>query len=258
MNELNKPMNKCALLTVISITLLLSSCNGSRAASLDRVESSTTHRGQNASSLGTTPSPDAAFIMKKVADKYSKLRSYRSSGFGQRVSTFDGAERARFDEEFRVEYDRGRGASLQWNSANKAHRLTIDGSKAWLETDGALAKNYPSPRDGIHAAASTEDGFSRFLFNVYVFRDELGLKKGFFLGFRNPQVVGETEVDGHACYLLRGHFEPGEASMTYGIDKESFLIRSIEGLIVVRKTVNGKEYVSTTRMSETYTGVELE
>ena len=196
-------------------------------------------------------------LMKNVASVYSNARSFNFSGLSVRTSEIDGKEGKRSETEFQVQYIRGGSSFIRWREENKDKVFRTDGTKAWLEVDGMHSVSYSTPVEGISAVSLTPEGLSRFLFKVFVFRDELAMNDVFFAGLNDPRIHKETELNGRSCYLLSGTFDRVDATMTYWIDKERFVVHRIERVIRVRNAPEEMEYVATTKMSETYSDTEI-
>jgi hypothetical protein len=203
------------------------------------------------------PPIDARRLIRSVADRHTKLKYYRSKGLSQHRSIFDGDHRVQPDTHFEVEYVRGQKASISWKENEHAYVFRVQGKKSWLEIDGEPEKSYSSAGEGLMSISMAEGGRFRFGIDTFVFRDELQMGNLFFGALVDPQVIGEEDVDQRPCYVLSGTFTPAEGHLRYWIDTESSVIRKIEKVIIFRKVFEGKEYVTTTTTTETYSDIEI-
>ena len=241
-----------ALLSVITLAAL--NCVGDRAQTANPGPSAS----QPINRAATGENLEVGDLLDAVTRTYSKLRYYRSKGVNQVRSDFDGNVKNTAAIPFEIEYVRGANSVIKWVQDDRQKVFSIRGKDSWLETDGRKDQTFVSPREGLMMVTLAEGARSLFEIHVFVFRDELLIREKFFKPLVDPEIKGEESVDGHACYMLTGTYGGVEARDTYWVDRESFLIRRIERVIVVRKQVEEKEYVRTTTTTENYSDIELE
>jgi len=243
----------CFNLLVITcqLSVFLACGGGSVAREVTGKESS------NSKESLDSPGVDTTSVVKAVAERYGGLKYYRSGGLNQYSSNFNGDEKVQPDTSFEIEYVRGRDASIRWQAEGRSNIFRIGAQDSWLEVDGRSKEKFSDPSDGLGVVTLAERGGSRFLIDVFVFRDELRMGERFFAELVDSKVTEERELDGRMCYLLYGTYRDVEGGSTYWIDKESSVIRRIEKVIIIRKVFEGKEYVNTARTTETYSDIEI-
>ena len=200
--------------------------------------------------------PTASQVMAGVARRYGPLTYFRAGGVNSHRSTFDGELTENSEVAFEIMYDRkANSASIKWTE-DEPKLFRIEGTKSWLD-EGGIRRNFETPKDGLGTITISNRGWTLFLIEIFVFRDEIGLGDTFFNNYLNPTVTGKEVIDGEWCYVFRGTFAGVEADITYWIDEEDFLIRKIEKQVVIRKVVDEKEWVRRAVTTETYSNIEL-
>jgi len=193
---------------------------------------------------------DAEEVLRQLENRYYAFTFYKAKaqniysrkGFGEETSV---------KRELEIEYTSPSKIKVQMSDGKNTKTLTSRDNIAFLSIDGEKKKDYDDVYWGL-TSSEFGDGVFFEVGKILILKERGQGELSSIRNLENPLILGEETIDEKACYKIQGSVkEDNLAKITYWIDKETFVIRQYERLLLAKKVPNG--YFKTI---ETYTDIE--
>jgi hypothetical protein len=195
-------------------------------------------------------------VLFKTEKKYKSFTYFKSKGIATYPENTVRQDPKNLSTAFEFTYECPSKMVISWKESDNEITKTfvVEEEDIYLKKENKITTKYDKIQTGMVSISLNEHSSFFDVPNILILKD-ISPQKSFVSKLSNVQKLPDENVDENLCYKIQGEMKgvatEGKVVFTYWIDKESFLIKRIDRLLMV-----GKDGLVTSNRTEKYIEIE--